>query len=328
VTERLTGKVAVVTGAGRGIGRAHALALSDAGASVLIADVGRDLAGGEGGKGLTGPPQPSVGQAVADEIAARGGTAVAVPCDVSTLSGGREAVEAALDAFGDLHILVNNAGIWYEASVGAPDGIGPDAIDGTFGVHFLGTVGSTEAAFEVMRKSGHGGRIINTTSGFGAIPVAEGLATYWPAKAAVASFTLATAYAGLPYGITANGVAPLAITGQSRAYFIREGILDSGDQATIDRISPEQNSPLVVFLASDAAAGITGRLFDVSPESFTPGTEIRISERFMVSTPGAASAHWTVDEVEASLSSILRATAAEGSWHSINAQHKTQQGPQ
>jgi NAD(P)-dependent dehydrogenase (short-subunit alcohol dehydrogenase family) len=328
VDGRLAGKVALVTGAGRGIGRAHALALADEGASVLVADVGRELAGGEGGKGLTGPVKPSVGQEVADEIVRRGGTAVAVPCDVSTLKGGREAVQAALEAFGDLHILVNNAGVWYEASVGAADGIGHDAIDGTFGVHFLGTVGTTEAAFEVMRKSGHGGRIINTTSGFGAIPVAEGLATYWPAKAAVAAFTLSTAYAGLPHGITANGVAPLAITGQSRSYFIREGILDREDQATIDRISPEQNSPLVVFLASDAAAGITGRLFDVSPESFTPDTEIRISERFMVSTPGAASAHWTVDQVEASISSILRSTPGEGSWHSINAQHKSQQGPQ
>src|SRR5262245_13344856 len=168
---RLDGKVAAVTGGGRGLGRAYAMALAAEGASVLVADVGRALVGGEGGHGLTGPADPSVAEQVAKEIADLGGSAAAATADVSTLRGGASVVDAAMEAFGAIDILVNNAGTWWDTNV---EDATDESIDAEFGVHFKGTTGSTQAALTAMKSAGHGGRIINVTSGFGGIPTSRG----------------------------------------------------------------------------------------------------------------------------------------------------------
>jgi NAD(P)-dependent dehydrogenase (short-subunit alcohol dehydrogenase family) len=297
----LDGKIAVVTGAGRGIGRAHALALAAEGAAVLVNDVGRELIGGQGGKGLERTePKLEVPQAVVDEIVAHGGRAIADATDVGNIEAAAGVVATAIEAFGRIDILVNNAGTFIEATVFDVD---DERFDSEFATHVKGTMGTTRAAFTAMRDSGQGGRIINTISGFGGTGT---LALYLAAKTAVASYTLTTANDGAAYGITANAIQPFAVTRQSRKSFIESGVLDPNDQATIDHIGPHINPPVVVFLASDLAAEVTGRLFGVSPEGFTPDARIRIRELHILDmTEGTAAANWSAQDIAASLSKIL-----------------------
>jgi NAD(P)-dependent dehydrogenase (short-subunit alcohol dehydrogenase family) len=272
----LEGKIAVVTGAGRGIGRAHAMALAEEGAAVLINDVGRDLKGGEGGKGLEASQStPAVAQAVVDEIVANGGRALADATDVGNIEAAASVVATAIDAFGRIDILVNNAGTFIESTIFDVD---DERFNAEFATHVKGTIGTTRAAVTAMREAGHGGRIINTISGFGGTGT---LALYLAAKSAVASYTLATANDGAPYGITANAIQPLAITRQSRKWFVDSGALDPNDQATIAHIGPHINTPVVVYLASSLAADVTGKFFSVTPEEFSPSAPIRIREVYL-----------------------------------------------
>jgi NAD(P)-dependent dehydrogenase (short-subunit alcohol dehydrogenase family) len=301
----LDGRVAVVTGAGRGIGRSHALALAREGASVVVNDVGLELVSGDVARGLErGKPRLAVAQAVVDEIVSNGGRAVADATNVATIQAAGEVVTTAIDAFGDIDIVVNNAGAWHEATIFDVD----DArFDGQFGGHLRGTIGTTQAAVNAMRQAGHGGRIINTISGVGGTGT---VALYLAAKAAILSYTLATAVDGAEYGITANGISPLAITRTSQIFFFRE-FVDPSDEATIAHIGPHINSPVVVFLASDLAAGITGKFFGVSPEGFDADAPIRIREVYagasegFVSSEGLAAPEWTAQAIAASLPKIL-----------------------
>src|SRR5579884_336171 len=303
----LTGRIAVVTGAGRGIGRAHALALAEAGAAVVVNDVGWELRGGEGGRALEpGAPRVEVAQSVVDEIVARGGRAVADGSNVASLDGAAQVVDTALRAFGDVHIVVNNAGTWNEATT---EDIDEARIDEQFATHFKGTVGTIRAAFAAMRKAGHGGRIVNTVAGF-AGSGAYGMAAYSAAKAAVVSFTQTAATEGAEYGIGVNALSPLAITRQSRIYFFRTGLVSSEDQATIERMNPANNSPLVVYLASEQSAHLTGRFFSVGLDALTPDSPIRIRENFADSTEGVAAQSWTPESVGEAMSSIVRPTPA------------------
>ncbi|HZS15218.1 MAG TPA: SDR family NAD(P)-dependent oxidoreductase [Candidatus Dormibacteraeota bacterium] len=300
----LDGKVAAVTGAGRGIGRAYALALAAEGAAVVVNDVGLELVGGEGGRGLVGgAPQREVAQSVADEITARGGRAVADSSDVSSVAGGRRVVETALEAFGDIDVVVNNAGTWIETDV---DDVDDARFDSLFGVHLKGTVGTTAAAFDAMKRAGHGGRIINNGAPALMGPVqTPGLAVYSTAKSAVAAYTYQAAGAGAPFGICVNTVIPMAITRQSRVWFFRTGLVNAGDAATIAHLSPERNAPLVVFLASDAAAGITGRFFSISPAGLSAGAQFAIAETVCVPGTSALSDEWTPSSVQAAFEQSL-----------------------
>lgn len=315
---RLEGKVAVVTGAGRGLGRAHAMALADAGASVVVVDIGRALAGGEGGAGLGGPADPSVAQGVVDEIVERGGSAVAVTADVSSLAGAAAATHAAVDAFGDLHILVNNAGTWTSTDVSTAD---EALLAEAVGSHVCGVLGSCREALELMKGAGHGGRIINTTAGFGTIPQSGGLALYYAMKSAVASITLSVAHEGAAHGITCNGISPFAATRQSMRYLVDECDVDPADEDLLHRLRPEQNAPLVVYLASDDAEHITGRLFDVTPDAISATAQMRISERFVVRTAGATSASWSVEDVAAAFPSIARGSDGASTWVPVNSRY-------
>lgn len=242
----LGGRVAVVTGAGRGLGRAHALALGAAGAAVLANDLGVDL----DGRGS----DPSPAAEVADEIRGAGGSAVADATDVASIAGGAAVVESALSAFGRIDVVVNNAG--FAQGGGDPEHPLGDDLDALIGVHFKAAVGTTSAAIPHMRAQGFG-RIVNTVSevaldtrrmsgGFG----------YGAAKAALWSFTLAAAKWLEGTGVTVNAVSPGARTRMSA------GLLDGEAGGSVQALDlrPEHVARLVAFLASERAGGINGRI--------------------------------------------------------------------
>lgn len=233
----LDGKVAVVTGAGRGLGRSHAFALAAAGATVVANDLDHAVA-------------------TVDAIASAGGRAAADDSDVSTLAGAGAVVRHALDAFGRVDVVVNNAGLSRPCPIAELD----DAVlDLHLGVHLRGTVGTTRAAFPVMAAQG-GGRIVNTISGHAFEPKALDSAAYAAAKGAIFSFTMAAAREGAAHGILVNAIAPLALTQMSQTYLA--AIPDAAE-----RLHPTHVSRVVVWLASEAATGVTGRVFWVEGDS-------------------------------------------------------------
>jgi NAD(P)-dependent dehydrogenase (short-subunit alcohol dehydrogenase family) len=240
----LDGRVALVTGGGRGIGRAHALLLAERGASVVVCDVGAELDGG--GR------DPAVAESVVTEIAARGGSAVADGSDISTFAGGAAAVERALDAFGRIDIVVNNAGL---AGGSALEDVTEDALDRVMAVNFYGSVGTAKAAWPHLRAQGWG-RVVNTVSEVALdtkIPGGGGIG-YAAAKAAVWSLTISLAEAGREHGVTVNAVSPGAFTRMNEAMFAV-----SAPPTGLD-LDPVHVARVVAWLVSDDAADVTGRI--------------------------------------------------------------------
>lgn len=242
----LTARVALVTGAGRGLGRAHALALADAGMRVVVNDLGVDL----DGRGIDESPA----RAVVADIEQAGGEAVADTTNVASMAGGRAAVAAALDAFGRIDVVVNNAG--FASGGGTVDAPVEAELDALFAVHFTAAVATTSAAVPTMRNQGYG-RIVNTVSEVALDARFDGSLGYGAAKAAVWSATLHTARALAHTGITVNAISPGARTRMSAP------ALDAGfrDDASIDLdLRPEHVARVVAYLASEAAGDITGRV--------------------------------------------------------------------
>jgi NAD(P)-dependent dehydrogenase (short-subunit alcohol dehydrogenase family) len=247
LTQSLQGRVALVTGAGRGIGRAHALLLAERGASVVVCDVGADL-DGRGG-------DASVAHAVVDEIRGRGGLAHPDLSDVSSFAGGSSAVDAALDAFGRLDIVVNNAGLASGESIAD---VTEADLDRVMAVNFVGPLATARAAWPSLASSGHG-RIVNTVSE-AAFDARQwgGQVGYGAAKAALWSLTLTLAEAGRSDGITANAVSPGAFTRMNEAMF-----RDRGRPEGLD-LDPVHVARVVAWLVSDDAADVTGRVLHVA----------------------------------------------------------------
>jgi NAD(P)-dependent dehydrogenase (short-subunit alcohol dehydrogenase family) len=247
----LSGKVAVVTGSGRGIGRAHALALAAAGAKVVVNDLGAALSG-EGS-------DLSPAEAVVGEIRATGGEAVANGENVADFEGAGRLVQQALDTFGGLDILVNNAGILRDRMLVNMTEAEWDAV---IAVHLKGHFAPTRHAAAHWRersKAGEDvhGRVINTSSPSGVFGNV-GQANYGAAKAGIAGFTLIAAQELARYGVTVNCIAPNARTRMTEETF------EMGEPTEgFDPLDPENMSAVVVALAADEAQHITGQVFHV-----------------------------------------------------------------
>ena len=254
------GRVCVVTGAGRGIGREHALMLSEHGAKVVVNDLGGSM-DGEGAS--VGPAQE-----VVDEIVAAGGEAVANTDDISTFDGAAKLVAQTVDHFGRLDVLVNNAGILRDRMLVNMTEAEWDAV---IAVHLKGTFGPTHHAANHWRdrsKAGEevSGRVINTSSPSG-IYGNVGQTNYGAAKAGIAAFTIISSMELARYGVTVNAIAPAALTRMTENL----GMGQASEEAK-EKMAPRWIAPIVTWLASEESAGVTGRVFDVS------GMSLAVSE--------------------------------------------------
>ena len=254
------GRVCVITGAGRGIGREYALMLAGQGAKIVVNDLGGDMTG----EGEDATPA----QQVVAEIEAMGGEAVANGANVADFDASGEMIQQAIDHFGRLDVLINNAGILRDRMlVNMAEG----EWDAVIAVHLKGTFGPTRHAAAHWRELVKAGetvdaRIINTTSPSGIYGNA-GQTNYGAAKAGIAAFTVITAIELERYGVTANAIAPGAITRMTEN--LGMGQLDEETKASM---APHWIAPIVTWLASPESADVTGRVFQVS------GRELAVAE--------------------------------------------------
>jgi NAD(P)-dependent dehydrogenase (short-subunit alcohol dehydrogenase family) len=280
----LEGKVAIVTGAGRGIGREHALALAQAGAQVVVNDLGGSLAG----EGTDATPA----QSVVNEIVAAGGEAVASYDDVSDFGAAEHMIQRAIDRYGRLDILVNNAGILRDRML---VNMTEEEWDAVIAVHLKGHFGPTRHAAAYWRERAKAGetlraRVINTSSPSGVFGNV-GQANYGAAKAAIAGFTLIAAQELQRYGVTVNCIAPNARTRMTEETF---GDLPPPEDG-FDPLDPANMAPLVVALAADDAQDITGQCF------FVWGGSINVLRPWDAGELFAADSRWDADELLAQL---------------------------
>jgi NAD(P)-dependent dehydrogenase (short-subunit alcohol dehydrogenase family) len=243
------GRVCIVTGGGRGLGREYALLLAEHGAQVVV----NDLGGTRDGSGSDGGPAG----AVVDEIVAAGGQAVANTDDISTFAGGARIVAQAVDAFGHLDVVVNNAGILRDRMLFSMTEVEWDAV---VSVHLKGTFATSRFAAEHWRNRAKAGqandaRIVNTTSVAG-IYANPGQTNYGSAKAGIAAFTQIAAQELVRYGVTVNAVAPGALTRLTEDLELPAEM--------VERFEPRWVAPVVVWLASPLSADVTGQVIESS----------------------------------------------------------------
>jgi len=280
----LDGKVALVTGAGGGLGREHALALAREGAKVVVNDLG-------GARDGTGGGSASMADRVAEEIRALGSEAATNYDSVASVAGGEAVVQTALDAFGKLDICVNNAGILRDKTLSKTT---EDLWDPVIDVHLKGTYAVSRPAFNHMKERGEGGVIINTSSTSG-LNGNFGQSNYGAAKAGIAGFTRCMALEGQRHGIRCFILAPVAFTRLTDDLpgFDREGMAE--------RVAPGLVSPLVVYLASDLSGESTNKTFYVGGG--------RIAEMRVVTAEGVTKKDdgglWTAEEIAARMPEIL-----------------------
>ncbi len=278
----LTGKVAVITGAGNGIGRAHAHLFAKEGARIVVNDLGCKPDG-------TG--QSNSADEVVKEIKAMGGEAVANGEAVGTMEAGQRIVKAAVDAFGKIDVLVNNAGILRDRTILK---MTEEEWDIVLKVHLKGTFACLKAAADVMKNQGTGGRIINTSSSSGLLGN-FGQANYGAAKMGIQALTRIAAWELAKFKITVNGIAPNALT---RLTFDLPGVKD---KYSVEAMGPQHISPIVAYLASDASANITGQMFGVD------GNHL-FTYKMMTShgaTKRGSNEPWTVEEIGQAIDRIV-----------------------
>ncbi|QNI08785.1 SDR family oxidoreductase [Mycobacterium kubicae] len=287
------GRVVIVTGAGRGIGRAHALAFAAEGARVVVNDIG---------VGLDGSAGESPAQQVVDEITAAGGEAITNGDDVADWTGAENLIQSAVDTFGRLDVLVNNAGFIRDRMLANTSEAEWDAV---IRVHLKGHFATLRHAAGYWRrqiKSGAAGpddlnaRIINTSSAAG-LQGSVGQGNYSAAKAGIAALTLVGAAELGRYGITVNAIAPAARTRMTEAVFAET--MAKPEEGAFDAMAPENVSPLVVWLGSNESRNVTGKVFEVE------GGLIRVAEGWAHGPQIDKGAKWDPVELGAVVSDLL-----------------------
>ncbi|MEU6927057.1 MULTISPECIES: SDR family oxidoreductase [unclassified Streptomyces] len=294
-TALCAGRVAVVTGAGRGLGRAHALAFAAEGAKVVVNDLGVGL---DGSGGTAGPAQQ-----VVEEIRAAGGEAVAHHGDIATADGAASLVATALDSFGRLDTLVNNAGFLRDRMLVNLD---EDDWDAVTRVHLRGhflPLKHAAAHWRAEAKTGRvpEARVVNTGSGAGLLG-SVGQGGYSAAKAGIVALTLVAAAEMGRYGVQVNAIAPAARTRMTEETFA-ETMAAPGEGA-FDAMAPENVSPLVVWLGSAACAGVSGRVFEAEAGRIT------VMEGWRPGPTADKGARWSPAEAGAAVSELLAAAEA------------------
>lgn len=295
----LEGRVAVVTGAGRGIGRGVALALAEAGASVVVNDYGVDIQGRDPNLGPAGE--------VVSTIQANGGKAVANGDSVSDWNGAKNIIDTAVSTFGRIDILVTCAGILRDRMI---FNMSEDDFDSVLAVHLKGTFNCLRHACGPMREQRYG-RIITFSSGSGLFGN-PGQANYGSAKAGISGLTKVAARDLGKYGLTVNSICPVAATRMTltdeflKAREIRkqQGIIrEEKALAQLEDLKPEDVAPMVVYLASEGAANVNGQFFLCAGGSIS-----LLSQPRAVKTIFKAEAGWTLDELD----DLVPLTLAEG----------------
>ena len=284
----LDGRAAIVTGAGNGLGRAEALALAAAGARLVLNDLAADDV-----------------HAVADEIVAGGGQAVAVPADIGEWPTGQQLVAAAVDRYGRLDILVNNAGVLRDRMVFT---MSSGEWDLVLRVHLRGHFVTTRFATAHWREQSKAaggpvyGRIVNTSSEAFLLGSA-GQPNYAAAKAGIAALTVTTARSCGRYGVRANAICPRARTAMTA------DLMGAAPEGAVDPLAPEHVAPLVVYLASPAAAGVNGEVFVVHGGVAAVMEPPRIRATFLAAEHGSADGMWTLDSVHRALGPVFAESA-------------------
>ena len=266
------GQVAIITGAGGGLGRQHALLMASRGALVVVNDLGGAVDGTGSDKGAA--------ERVVEEISAAGGEAVADTSSVATVQGGQAIVQAAVDAFGKVDIVINNAGILRDKAF---HNMTEELVSPVIDVHLRGAFNVTGPAWVLMREQGYG-RVISTSSAAGLFGN-FGQANYGAAKMGLVGFTKVLAVEGAKYNIKANAIAPLAKTRMT------EDLLGTFG----DSVGPELVAPLVTYLAHESCEP-TGRAFSVGGG--------RVAEVFVAETTGWGSRELTPEDVRDHLGEI------------------------
>jgi NAD(P)-dependent dehydrogenase (short-subunit alcohol dehydrogenase family) len=287
------GRVVIVTGAGGGIGRAHALAFAAEGARVVVNDIGVGLDGSPAGGG-------SAAQGVVDEITAAGGEAVANGSNIADWGQAAGLVQAAVDAFGGLDVLVNNAGIVRDRMMANTS---EEEFDAVIAVHLKGHFATMRHAASYWRGLSKEGkapkdidaRIINTSSGAG-LQGSVGQGNYSAAKAGIAAMTLVAAAEMGRYGVTVNAIAPSARTRMTETVFAE--MMSTQDQ-DFDAMAPENISPLVVWLGSVESRDVTGNVFEVE------GGKIRVAEGWAHGPETDKGARWDPAELGPVVADLL-----------------------
>lgn len=277
----LDGKVAIITGAGNGIGRSHALLFAREGASVVVNDVGgaRDGTGADAG----------AAEAVVKEIVAAGGKAVAVAASVATAEGAEAVVSAAIDAFGRADVLVNNAGILRDKTFLKMDEAMWDAV---VAVHLKGTFLVSQAFVKRAVQRGEGARIVNTTSVSGMLGN-FGQSNYAAAKAGIYGLTRTMAIELQKHRITVNALAPIAKTRMTEDLPTFQGV---------ETMTPEHISPAALFLASDLAGDKTGYVLAVAGARMYAFKVIETAGKFKDDAAGV----WTAQEIAENWDAIVK----------------------